>query len=70
MTGDWRDWRPAIWLTMFGFAVMVLVAPHFIGALFLGGAIGVAIRIRQRRRRTAAATTAAAEARAGRKRRR
>ena len=51
MTGDWRDFRPAIWLAMLGIAVMLLVAPFFIGAVFLGAAIGVAIRIEQRRRR-------------------
>ena len=59
MTGDWRDWRPAIWLTMIGIAVMLLFSPFYIGALFFGAAIGAAIRINQRRRRTAA--TAATE---------
>src|ERR1700733_3330647 len=52
--GDWHDWRPAIWLTMIGIAVMLLFSPFFLGALFIGAAIGVAIRIRQRRRRLAA----------------
>jgi hypothetical protein len=51
MTGDWRDWRPAIWLTMLGLAVMLLVSPFYLGAVFIGAGIGVAIRIRQRRRR-------------------
>jgi len=51
MTGDWRDFRPAIWLAMLGIAIMLLVAPFFIGALFIGAAIGAAIRIEQRRRR-------------------
>jgi hypothetical protein len=51
VTGDWRDWRPAIWLAMLGVAMMLLVAPHYLGALFIGGAFGVAIRTRQRRRR-------------------
>jgi hypothetical protein len=55
MTGDWRDWRPAIWLTMLGIAVILLVSPFWIGALFFGAAIGAAIRIYQRRRRAAAA---------------
>jgi hypothetical protein len=55
MTGDWRDYRPAIWLTMIGVAVMLLVSPAYVGAIFLGFAIGAAIRIRQRRRRAAAA---------------
>ncbi len=58
MTGDWRDWRPAIWLTMLGIAVILLVSPFWIGALFFGAAIGAAIRIRQRRRRTAATAAA------------
>ncbi len=61
MTGDWRDWRPAIWLTMLGIAVILLVSPFWIGALFFGAAIGAAIRIRQRRRR-ATATAAAGPA--------
>jgi hypothetical protein len=54
MTGDWRIWRPAIWLAMLGVAVMLLITPAFIGAIFLGGAIGAAIRIDQRRRRALA----------------
>ena len=45
MTGDWRDCGPAIWLTMLGIAVMLLVSPFYIGALFFGAAIGAAIRI-------------------------
>jgi hypothetical protein len=53
MNGDWRDFRPAIWLAMLGVAVMLLVAPFYFGAVFLGAAIGAAIRIRQRRRRRA-----------------
>jgi hypothetical protein len=56
MTQDWREWRPAIWLAMLGAAVMLLVSPYYLGAIFLGGAIGVAIRIHQRRRRRSAAT--------------
>jgi hypothetical protein len=51
MTGDWRDFRPAIWLAMLGIAVMLLVSPFFIGAVFLGAALGSAVRIEQRRRR-------------------
>jgi hypothetical protein len=51
MTGDWRDWRPAIWLVMLGIAVMLLVKPWYLGAVFLGAAVGAALRIRQRRRR-------------------
>jgi hypothetical protein len=55
VTGDWRDWRPAIWLAMLGVAVMLLVSPFFYGAVFIGAAIGAAIRINQRRRRALAA---------------
>jgi hypothetical protein len=51
VTGDWRDWRPAIWLTMLGIAVALLVTPAFLSAILFGAAIGAAIRIRQRRRR-------------------
>jgi hypothetical protein len=58
MTGDWRDWRPAIWLTMLGIAVMLLFAPFYFGAIFIGAAFGAAIRIRQRRRRAAASAAA------------
>jgi hypothetical protein len=54
MSGDWRIWRPAIWLAMLGVAVMLLVSPAFLGAIFLGAAIGAAIRIDQRRRRALA----------------
>jgi hypothetical protein len=55
MSGDWRIWRPAIWLAMLGIGVMLVVNPWYFGAVFIGGAIGVAIRIRQRQRRVAAA---------------
>jgi hypothetical protein len=51
MRSDWRIWRPAIWLAMAGVAVMLLVNPAFIGVIFVGAAIGAAIRIDQRRRR-------------------
>ncbi len=51
VTGDWRDWRPAIWLTMLGIAAMLLFSPFYLGALFFGAALGAALRIRQRRRR-------------------
>jgi hypothetical protein len=51
VTGDWRDYRPAIWLAMLGVAVVLLVNPFYIGGIFLGAAIGAAIRVRQRRRR-------------------
>ena len=51
MTGDWRDYRPAIWLTMLGIAVMLLFSPFYLGAIFFGAAIGAGVRIHQRRRR-------------------
>jgi len=66
--GDWRDFRPAIWLAMLGIAVMLLVNPWYLGAVFLGAAIGAAIQIRKRRRR-AAAIAAAAPKRARKRRR-
>jgi uncharacterized membrane protein len=52
---DWRMFRPAIWLAMLGIAVMLLVAPFYLGAVLLGAAIGVALRIEQGRRRLARA---------------
>jgi hypothetical protein len=61
VTGDWRDYRPAIWLTMLGIAVMLLFSPFWLGALFFGAAIGAAVRIRQRRRRAAAAAPPASK---------
>jgi hypothetical protein len=67
MTGDWRDYRPVIWLTMIGVAVALVVNPPYIGAFFIGGAIGAAIRIRNRRRR-AAETAAAAKRRPAKRR--
>jgi hypothetical protein len=70
MTGDWRDYRPAIWLTMIGVAVILLVSPFWIGALFFGAAIGAAIRITQRRRRAAAIAAAKPARQSGSRRRR
>jgi hypothetical protein len=61
--GDWRDFRPAIWLAMLGIAVMLLISPFWYGAVFIGAAIGAAIRIQQRRRRIAAAAPAKIERR-------
>jgi hypothetical protein len=51
MTGDWRDYRPAIWSAMLGVALILLISPPYFGAIMLGVAIGLAIRIYQRRRR-------------------
>jgi len=70
VTGDWRDWRPAIWLTMIGIAVLLLVSPFWIGALFFGAAIGAAIRINQRRRRAALAAASKTARQSGSRRRR
>lgn len=67
MNGDWRDWRPAIWLAMLGVALILLVNPPYVGAVLLGAAIGAAIRIYQRRRRIAAAAAGGSR---GRKQRR
>jgi hypothetical protein len=50
VTGDWRDFRPAIWLAMAGVAVALLVNPAFVGAALIGGSIGVAARVQRRRR--------------------
>jgi ABC-type Mn2+/Zn2+ transport system permease subunit len=52
MSQGWRQFRPAIWLAMLGIALVLLVRPPYIGAVFIGAAIGIAIRIVQRRRRT------------------
>jgi hypothetical protein len=53
MSNDWRVFRPAIWLAMLGIALILLVNPPYIGALALGAAIGIALRIQTRRRRRA-----------------
>jgi hypothetical protein len=51
MRGDWRDYRPSIWLAMLGVAVALVLHPAYFSAIFFGAAIGFAIRIRQRRSR-------------------
>jgi hypothetical protein len=51
MTGDWRDYRPGIWLTMVGIAAALLLNSVLYAAPFLGAAIGASIRIWQRHRR-------------------
>jgi hypothetical protein len=51
-TGDWRVYRPAIWLAFAGIAVL-LVVNVYAGILFVGAAIGVAGRIATGRRRAA-----------------
>jgi hypothetical protein len=50
MTGDWRDYRPAIWVAMLAIALLILISSPTIGVILLGGSIGLAIRITQRRR--------------------
>jgi hypothetical protein len=55
MRNDWKAFRPAIWLAMLGIAVMLVVAPFYLGAVLLGAAIGIALRIEQGRRRVARA---------------
>jgi hypothetical protein len=70
VTGDWRDFRPAIWLTMLGIAVMLLFSPFYLGAIFIGAAIGAAIRINQRRRRAALAAASKSARHSGSRRRR
>ncbi|MBV9607650.1 MAG: hypothetical protein JO027_21215 [Solirubrobacterales bacterium] len=53
MTGDWRDFRPAIWLAMLGVVAMLLISPFYLGAALIGAAIGVAFKVHQARRRAA-----------------
>jgi hypothetical protein len=55
VTGDWRDYRSAIWLAMLAIAVALLLSQWYVSAIPLGAAIGSAIRIRQRRRRAVSA---------------
>ena len=50
---DWRVFRPAIWLAMLGVALMLLIAPVYIGAVVVGAGIGIGVRIQTRRRRIA-----------------
>jgi hypothetical protein len=51
MNGGWRLYRPAIWLAMLGVALALLISPPWLGALVLGVAIGLAVRIDVARRR-------------------
>lgn len=48
MTGDWRDYRLAIWLAMIAVAVALLVSPWLVALPVLGGAIGAALAVRRR----------------------
>jgi hypothetical protein len=54
-TGDWRDYRVAIWMVMLGTAVVLVVKPWFLGAIFFGAAIGIAAKVYRGRRRARAA---------------
>lgn len=49
--GDWRAWRPAIWIAMLGIALILLISPVYLGAAVLGVAVGIAVRIGRGRRR-------------------
>jgi hypothetical protein len=53
---DWRAFRPAIWLAMLGVALMLLIAPFYLGVVVIGAAIGAAARIETARRRRARRT--------------
>jgi hypothetical protein len=50
---EWHAFRPAIWLAMLGVALILLIQPAYVGAVVLGAAIGVAIRVETGRRRAA-----------------
>ena len=55
MRGDWRDFRPAIWLAMAGIALALVFDPPYVGAVLIGAAIGVALKVGRQRRMAAAA---------------
>jgi hypothetical protein len=71
MINDWRVYRPAIWLGMLGVCAL-LVLNAYLGAVIIGGGIGVGLRIHGRRRRAVMARGSRSEAsvRASRSRRR
>ena len=50
MRGDWKDFRPAIWLAMLGIALILVLNPPYLGAALLGAGIGIAARVQLRRR--------------------
>jgi hypothetical protein len=50
VNGDWRVFRPAIWIAMLGVAVL-LVVNVYAGIALVGAAIGVGLRISTARRR-------------------
>jgi hypothetical protein len=55
MRGDWRDYRPAIWLAMLGIALALVFDPPYVGAVLIGASIGVALKTARQRRSAAAA---------------
>ena len=62
MNGDWRVFRPAIWLAMLGIAVL-LVVNAYVGIALVGAGIGVGVRIATARRRIARANPPAGRGR-------
>lgn len=48
MNGDWRRFRPAIWLAMLGIALILLLTPAYVGFALLGASIGIGARIARR----------------------
>ena len=62
--GDWRVFRPAIWVGFVGIAVM-LVLSFYIGLGIVGGAIGMGARIGTSRRRRARGLPARRSSRSG-----
>ena len=48
---DWRVYRPAIWMAMFGIAIGLLITPWYLCAVPLGAAVGIALKTRRVRRR-------------------
>jgi MYXO-CTERM domain-containing protein len=55
MRGDWRDFRPAIWMAMVAVVVLIEVRPWEISTFLFGAAIGLAAAVSRRRRRLNAA---------------
>ena len=67
MRGDWRDFRPAIWLAMFGIALALVFDPPYVGAVLIGASIGVALKIARQRRLASAASPRRTRSRARRR---
>ena len=60
--GDWRVFRPAIWLVMLGIALL-LVVNGYLGIAVVGAGIGTGLRIQTRRRRLSRAGAGTARGR-------